>query len=292
MKKKFLIPIIQLLFANAILAVGTVFFLVPMRVVNGGLGGIALVINEAFGLPIDLTTAILAWFLFFLGFLTLGKSFALKTLLATMMYPLFVFLFLRFIGQDIIGFELDEPIHRLLAAIFGGAFVGLGVATAFLAGGSTGGVDVIILLTKKLFDIKTSITSFFVDVVVIVLGMVVFGLLIGLYGIISTVISSLVIELVFVGFSRSYQLDIISKEWQKINDHILYQVKRGSTLVPIRGGFTFEEKYQIQVIIPRAEYFALKQAIAAIDKEAFVVIHQVRTVFGEGFDQLTQTTNG
>jgi len=286
MKKKILLPIIQLLLANAILGVGTVFFLVPMQVVNGGLSGIALVVNEEFGFPIDLMTAILAWVLFIIGFLTLGKTFALKTLLATITYPLFVFIFLRLIGQDIIGFDLDEPIHRLLAAIFGGGFVGLGVALAFLAGGSTGGVDVIILLAKKLFDIKTSVTSFFVDVIVIMLGMLVFGLLIGLYGIISTIISSLVIELVFVGFSRSYQLDIISTQWEKINDYILHHMKRGSTIVPIRGGYTLKEKYQIQVIIPRTEYFALKQMIATIDADAFVVIHQVRTVFGEGFDQL------
>lgn len=273
-----------LLLANVLLAFGATFFLAPLNIVNGGLSGIAIILKALWNWDLDVTTALFAWLLFLLGWLTLGKSFTIKTLFATITYPLFVFLFIRLIGIDVLGFDANNDVHRLLASLFGGSLVGLGVALAFLAGGSTGGVDVIILLIKKWFDVKTSTTAFFIDVLIIGVGMFVFGLINGLYGILSTVMSSIVIELIFVGGSKMYWVSIISKESKRIQDFIHQELERGSTLIPAIGGYSNQPFNLLYVAIRRQDYFALKQKISILDPKAFVIFTQARAIHGEGFD--------
>lgn len=269
---------------NVMLAFASAFFLVPMEIVNGGMNGVSLILFATYQWPIDLTTLLMAWGFFIGGIILLGKEFSLKTISATVIYPLFLFIFLRFFPPNIFEFILANDTHRLLAAIFGGALVGLGVALSFLAGGSTGGFDVIILSLKKFLDVKVSISSLLIDTLIILLGMTTFSLLLGLYGIISIVVSALMIELVFVGFSKTYFVTIISKESKKINAFILETLERGSTLIPAKGGYSDMAFELIQVAINRSEYFTLKQFIATVDNKAFVVFSQVRSINGLGFE--------
>jgi uncharacterized membrane-anchored protein YitT (DUF2179 family) len=283
-KKMTIRSFIILFFSNILLAFGTTFFLAPLNIVNGGISGVAIIFKALWQWDLDITTAILAWVLFGLGWVTLGKSFSVKTFLATITYPLFVFIFLRFLGVDFLGFELDNDVHRLLASLFGGALVGLGVALAFLAGGSTGGVDVIILLLKKWFDVSTSQSAFVLDVIIIGFGMLVFGLINGLYGVLSTVMSSIVIELVFVGGSKMYWVTIISKQANAIQTFIHDSLERGSTIVHAVGGYSQKPFEMIQVAIHRQDYYALKEHISRVDPRAFVIFSQARAIHGEGFD--------
>lgn len=269
---------------NVMLAFASAFFLVPMEIVNGGMNGVALILFATYQWPIDLSTLLMAWSFFIGGVFLLGKEFSFKTISATVIYPLFLFIFLRFFPPNIFDFILENDTHRLLAALFGGALVGLGVALSFLAGGSTGGFDVVILSLKKFLEIKVSISSLIIDAVIILIGMSTFSLLLGLYGIISIVVSALMIELVFVGFSKTYFVTIISKESNKINAFILETLERGSTLIPAKGGYSEKAFELIQVAINRSEYFTLKQFIASIDPKAFVVFSQVRSINGLGFD--------
>jgi len=275
---------------NVMLAFSSAFFLVPMQIVNGGMNGVALILFTIYQWPIDLTTLIMAWSFFILGIFLLGKEFSLKTISATVIYPLFLFIFLRFFPTNIFEFILENDTHRLLAAIFGGALVGLGVALSFLAGGSTGGFDVIVLSLKKFLEVKVSISSLMIDTLIIMAGMTTFSLLLGLYGIISIVVSALMIELVFVGFSKTYFVTIISKESLKINAFILQTLERGSTLIPAKGGYSEAAFELIQVAINRSEYFTLKQFIATVDSKAFVVFSQVRSINGQGFEPFTLTS--
>jgi uncharacterized membrane-anchored protein YitT (DUF2179 family) len=275
---------------NVMLAFSSAFFLVPMQIVNGGMNGVALILFTIYQWPIDLATLIMAWGFFILGIFLLGKEFSLKTISATVIYPLFLFIFLRFFPANIFEFILENDTHRLLAAIFGGALVGLGVALSFLAGGSTGGFDVIVLSLKKFLEVKVSISSLMIDTLIIMAGMTTFSLLLGLYGIISIVVSALMIELVFVGFSKTYFVTIISKESLKINAFILQTLERGSTLIPAKGGYSETAFELIQVAINRSEYFTLKQFIATVDSKAFVVFSQVRSINGLGFEPFTLTS--
>jgi uncharacterized membrane-anchored protein YitT (DUF2179 family) len=258
-----------------------------MNIVNGGMTGLSLIFFSWFEIPVDLTTAILAWSFFLLGLMILGKKFSAQTLLATIFYPIFLFLLIRFIGTDWIGFSIEEETHRLLASVFGGSLVGLGIGMSFLVGGSTGGFDVVMLIGQRYFDWKASVSSFVIDVVIIAIGMFTFGIITGLYGVIATVLTSVMIELVFVGLSKVYLVTIISSQHALINQFIIDKLSRGSTIYQAKGGYLQQPQNVIQVAIQRQEYFLLKQMIAEKDPLAFVMITQARAILGLGFDPLS-----
>jgi uncharacterized membrane-anchored protein YitT (DUF2179 family) len=280
----------MMVIGNILFAFGTAFFLVPMKIVNGGMSGMSIIFQELFATPVVVTTTILAWGFFLLGLLLLGKKFTLSTLLATIVYPLALFIFIEFIGVELIGFTLDNDSHKLLASFFGGAFVGVGVALTFLAGGSTGGFDVMTISLHKFFEIKASVTSFIIDALIITVSIFVFNPINALYGIISIIASSLMIELVFVGLSQTYFVTIISEKYDQINQYIIRELERGSTLVAVKGGYSDKAYQMIQVAISRAEYFELKEVVANVDAQAFVVFSQVRSINGLGFNPFPIST--
>ena len=156
------------------LAVGTSAFLIPFNLVSGGISGIAIIIgevvkNELFGA--DFFIALLTWGAFLIGLLVLGKSFALKTLLSTALYPLFISL----VGEiDVAAFLLTlfpRGASIFFASLLGGALVGLGLGLSFIGGGSTGGVDILALaICKRLPRLKVPRVILAIDAAVILLG--------------------------------------------------------------------------------------------------------------------------
>jgi uncharacterized membrane-anchored protein YitT (DUF2179 family) len=287
LKNKQVMNVIVIATANFLLAFASAFFLIPMNIVNGGMNGLSLIFFSWFTIPVDLTTAILAWSFFFVGLIILGKKFSAQTFLATILYPIFLFLLIRFVGIDWIGFSIELDTHRLLASIFGGSLVGLGIGMSFLVGGSTGGFDVVMLIGQRYFDWKASVTSFVIDAIIIAIGMFTFGIISGLYGVISTLLTSVMIELVFAGLSKVYLVTIVSSQHQLINQFIMDKLSRGSTIYQAKGGYSKQSQEVIQVAIQRQEYFALKQMIAQTDASAFVMITQARAILGLGFDPLS-----
>lgn len=277
----------MIVIANALLAFASALFFVPMNIVNGGMNGLSLVFLSWFNMPVDVTTAILAWSLFLVGLVFLGKTFTAQTFLSTLLYPIFFFILVRYVDPNWIGFSPQEETHRLLASIFGGGLVGLGMGLSFLAGGSTGGFDIVIMLGQKFYEWKASVTSLVIDVIIIGLGMFTFGIVVGLYGVIATIVNSIMIEVVFVGLSRVYLVTIVSSKPKDINQFIIEKLERGSTIYMAKGGFKQQPLEVIQVAIQRREYFLLKQKIADVDPSAFVMINQARAVLGLGFNPLT-----
>ncbi len=287
LKNKRWMNVLVIMTANFLLAFASAFFLIPMNIVNGGMTGLSLIFFSWFAIPVDITTAILAWSFFFVGLMILGKKFSAQTFLATILYPIFLFLLIRFVGSDWIGFSIEEETHRLLASVFGGSLVGLGIGMSFLVGGSTGGFDVVMLIGQRYFDWKASVSSFVIDAVIIAIGMFTFGIITGLYGVIATVLTSVMIELVFVGLSKVYLVTIVSSQHALINQFIIDKLSRGSTIYQAKGGYLQQTQQVIQVAIQRQEYFLLKQMIAQTDPSAFVMITQARAILGLGFDPLS-----
>jgi uncharacterized membrane-anchored protein YitT (DUF2179 family) len=287
LKNKRWMNVLVIMAANFLLAFASAFFLIPMNIVNGGMTGLSLIFFSWFAIPVDITTAILAWYFFFVLLIILGKKFSAQTFLATILYPIFLFLLIRFVGQDWIGLSIEEETHRLLASVFGGSLVGLGIGMSFLVGGSTGGFDVVMLIGQRYFDWKASVSSFVIDAVIIAIGMFTFGIITGLYGVIATVLTSVMIELVFVGLSKVYLVTIVSSQHALINQFIIDKLSRGSTIYQAKGGYLQQPQNVIQVAIQRQEYFLLKQMIAEKDPSAFVMITQARAILGLGFDPLS-----
>jgi uncharacterized membrane-anchored protein YitT (DUF2179 family) len=197
-KKKYSAKEIKLMIRNAllvvfgtmILACGTGVFLVQFDLVTGGMPGMAIILNSILVdsngsplLPIDVYIFILSWGLFFIGLFVLGKDFAFKTLISTLVYSPMFSISIRLVDPNVLGgyFYLAgsyEQVGIILSALFGGTCVGAGCAITFLGGGSTGGTDIIAFIICKFFKrLRSSIVIFTIDVLIVIGGVFVINAL-------------------------------------------------------------------------------------------------------------------
>ena len=194
-------------FGTAMMAFGCAVFLVPFDIVAGGISGIAVIIEKMSlgNVNIDLLIALITWGFFALGVVFLGKSFALKTLLSTALYPSFFALFHMLAREEVLGGYFYLPgcdvyeAALLISALFGGVLVGLGCGLAFLGGGSTGGVDVIALVFKrKIPRLSIGKIMLIADASVIILGAVVIeNLVISALGLLSAYVSARTLNFIY-----------------------------------------------------------------------------------------------
>lgn len=279
---------------TVILAFGTAVFILPFDLVVGGVSGIALIIDRL--IPYELVTVeliitVLTWLLFFAGLIILGKNFALKTLISTVVYPPALSLFLNITSPSFMGgfFRLTaseySELSIMLAAIAGGVFVGAGCAVTFLGGGSTGGVDIIALSLCKIFKrLKSSYAIFAIDALTVILGMFVIGdLVLSLLGILSVLISAVMIDKVFLGMSRAFVAHIVTDKYEGINASIIEHLGRTTTIVDAVGGYSGNGKKLLMVSFTMAQYNELMDIIKRKDKNAFVTISAVHEINGEGW---------
>ena len=306
-KKEWKIAILKVLiviFGTFLVAFGNVAFLVPLDINTGGLNGIAIIarffVQENIKVLIyNLVVDIAAVVLWLVGLIFIGKEFALKTLVATIAFPLANWLFTACPGLSNGLIQFGEIIktagtgptagNYLMAGIFGGVFVGVGVAVTFVGGGSTGGVDVLTFLMEKYMHIRQSIASFLIDGTIITIGLCILlpkekdFLLPCLSGIISAFMSAIIIEVIFIGSQTSYQVDIISSKWEEISQYAQNELGHGTTIIHAQGGYHGDERIILRIVFKKREYSKIRSYIAKIDPTAFVTYTQTNAVFGEGF---------
>ena len=278
---------------TAVLAFGSAVFIIPFDLITGGMSGIAIILVELipFEVSVDVYITILTWILFLLGLFVLGRDFALKTLVSTIVYPLFFSLFLRLAAPDVLGGFLylksmtHGNVNLLIAAIFGGIFVGTGCAVTFLGGGSTGGTDIIAFSLCKIFKrLKSSVVIFIVDVAIVVLGMFITkDLVITLLAVSSAFTAALVIDYIFVGSSKAFIAQIISDKYEKINEQIIERLERTTTILDAMGGYSKTQKKVVTVSFSIRQYSELMNIIHKTDKNAFVTISRAHEINGEGW---------
>lgn len=279
---------------TVILAFGTAIFLLPFELVAGGVSGVALVLDHL--LPWDFITpdviiTILTWSLFLVGWLVLGKTFALKTLLSTLVYPFAISLFLRLADPSVLGgfFCLKASpygeISLILASVLGGAFVGTGCAVTFLGGGSTGGMDIISFTICRIWKrLKSPRVIFAVDSAVILAGVFVLqDLVLCLLGILSAFVASMMVDRVFLGGNRAFVAMIVSDRADEINAAVIESLERTTTLLDGKGGYTGAPKRVVMVTFTMTQYAELMRIVNRLDKRAFVTVYRAHEINGEGW---------
>ena len=294
MKKDFLNALINIGFVAAgtlILSFAVAVFILPYNLVVGGMSGLALILHRLVPseiLTLDVWIALLTWATFFLGLLVLGKAFAGKTLIATILYPIGISLFSKLTSPTLWGgFFLLRPAQSALipAALFGGLLIGAGCALTFRGGGSTGGSDIIAFSICKYFKrLRSSHVLFAVDAVTILLGMAVLqDFTLSLLGILSAFLSARVVDKLFLGASRAFIAQIVSQKQDAINQAVITRLHRTTTLLPAKGGYSGEEKTLLQISFPLREYAALLSILKETDPDAFVTILRAHEINGEGW---------
>ena len=276
-----------------ILAFGSVIFLSECELVAGGVSGIAIIFDHFFKGTYDYAIAVLIVVCWLLGLIFISKDFAMKTLLSSVLYIGFTFLFKRVpffgtIAQNFAGTAggaVPQVGNLILCGLFGGVFVGAGVAITFIGGGSTGGVDVFQMMMRKYFNIKESIGSFVIDGTVVAIGMIVMQMWIpALCGILSSFVAAVLIEMVYIHNQTSYQVDIISDHWKEISEYAQVTLDRGTTIIPAEGGYKGDKRVILRIVFDKSQYDKIRNYIASIDPHAFITFTQTNAVYGEGFN--------
>lgn len=280
--KKELFNLTSVILANAFLAFSFVMFILPLNIVSGGMGGIGVILNSVFGLDPTLIIFILAWGLFAIGWLMMGTKFALKTLLSTIIYPVFVYLFTLWDSLEAITATLDA----FIGVVYGGIIGGIGVGLSFRAGGSTGGVDNLGMAAQKLFGWKVEQVIFVIDATIIIAGGIFVSIEGALMGVLAAFISMVLIDKVVVGSSSSILVYIISNHHEQLNQMINQKLGRGTTLIPSQGGFTKEKKMTIQTVVSHLQYQRLRTLVNQLDPDAFMIVTNAQEVFGLGFKSM------
>lgn len=299
-KKEILLMIknvLLVIIGTIILAFGTGVFLFPYNIITGGIAGISITLNniipefEFLGLKsYDIYVFVVTWGLFIIGLFVLGKSFALKTLISTIVYSPIFSLSVRLVESNVFNGFFDiasnyGEMSILLGAVFGGAFVGVGCAIAFLGGGSTGGTDIIAFVICKWFKkFRSSVVIFIVDVAVVLAGVFVLkDLTLSLLGIASAFICAIVIDKLFLGESQAFIAQIVSDKYKDINDAIISKLDRTTTILEATGGYSGKNKKVVMVSFTMRQYATLINIVNIIDKTAFVSIHRAHEINGEGW---------
>ena len=286
--------LILVIVGTAILGFGVGVFILPFDLVTGGIPGIAVLLKEA--LPFEFLTkedysTIVSIVLFIMGYFILGKGFALKTLTSTLVYIPVIYLCRLFVTPDVLDgfFYLIDSNYKevaiVIAAVFGGVFVGAGVAITFMGGGSTGGVDILALSLCKFFPkIKSSKAIFVIDAALVVLGMFILeDFILTLLGVTSAFVCALVIDYIFVGQSKEFVAYVISDKAEEINLAIRERLDRSTTFFGVVGGYSKEDKTMLMVSFTLRQYNEFNAILSLIDKDAFVTIHRAHEVSGKGF---------
>lgn len=265
------------LVAGILYAVSICYFAKNADFAPGGLSGLALIGNYLWGLPIGTTTLVLNIPLILLSLKFLGKAFLAKTLV-TMLWCTF---FQDVVFTRIPGYTGDP----LLAAIFAGITLGGSLALMYMRGTSSGGTDFLTMSIKMLRPhLSVGALTGLIDLVIILLGWPVFGSVDAvLYGLITTVGTSLVIDKVMYGSSSSKMLTIITTKGQEIADCIAREADRGSTMLRALGTYTGTERQMLLCVCARPQVYTIRTAAYRIDPSCMVMISDTSEVYGEGF---------
>ncbi len=282
-----------------VLALAVELFIANFGLVSGGVTGISIVLERIFSgiapaLDAEFWITLLTWIFFFMGLIFVGKAFAAKTLLFTIVYPACLHLIEWFLGLKIFGDYFTKisdtsgetyQIGLILAAVVGGAMVGLAIAIAFMADSSTGGVDIISYAICKFFPkIKLSHVTLLIDAIIVVSGMfIIQNFVISLLGIISAAVTSFMIDKVFLGGSRAFIAQIVSEKHEDIRNAIRDEMDRTSTIFDCVGGYSGEDKKMLMVSFTMSQYAKLMSILDRIDPECFVTVHRAHEIGGLGF---------
>lgn len=274
--KRIIKDLIFVLAGNGLLALSVALFILPHDILSGGVAGIAVALHPLLHLDTTLIINAMVLGMFVLGCLFLGRSFALKTVISSVVYPMMLTVFTSLVPQ----LQLNE----LLAALYGGLLAGAGIGLVMRTGASTGGMDIPPLILHRYTGIKVSTLVMVTDALTVLLGLFVYGLEAVLIGFVSVWATSLGIDKILTfGLGSAKAVQIISDQALQINDRIHTELDRGTTLLQARGGYTQTERTVILVVLEKKEYPKLLELVHEIDSNAFMITSEAADVRGEGF---------
>lgn len=266
---------IQFVLGCFLIAVSYNLFLAPNNIVAGGVGGLAIIVNNLTGINNSIFIFIVDILLLILSYFLLGKQKTKATILGSILFPLFVSLTSN-IGT-IIDIDTDQ---LLLISVFGGVVYGFGSGMIYKAGFTTGGTDIINQIISKYAKTSMGKSMLYCDGTIVLLTAFVFGPTHFMYSIITLYVISFMSDRVILGVSDSKAFYIVTKEEQKIKAYILKYLNHGVTVFNAKGGYAQGNQTVLMCVLPTKDYYRLKEGIHEIDSNAFFVVTDAYEVFG------------
>ncbi|MBR3927476.1 MAG: YitT family protein [Clostridia bacterium] len=251
-------------------------FLVPAKIAPGGVSGAATIFHYLSGkvLPIGALSFAMNLPLFLLGWKQEGRAFIVKTLISTALLSLFL---------DTLKLPIPE-VEPLLAAIFGGAILGIGLGLVVLGDATTGGTDLAAkMIQRKVPHLTIAWVLFILDMIVVIAAAIAFSPAEGLYAMVTIFISTKLMDFILEGSKSSRAFNIITKKADVISERIMNELERGVTLFKGTGMFTGNEVSMLYCVVSSREIVKVKHIIQSEDPKAFIVVSEVHDVGGEGF---------
>ena len=274
--KEFLIDTLIFIIASSAFSVGINCFLANNNILNGGLTGIATILNYLFDFPIGMGIFLMNVPLLLIAFKKLGVMFVFRTF------------WVIAISSVIIDLGAFLPVYKndlLLSSIFGGVLSGISLGIIFLRNATTGGVDIIAKLIKLRHPHITLGKSIFIlDAVVIITGGIIYGNLESmLYAAITVFVSAQALDYIIYGISRGATIMIISEKSDEIRHLIINDLHRGVTVLKGQGGYSGAEKNILLCACFDNQTQKLIKKIKSADENAFFIVTQSKQILGEGF---------
>ena len=271
------VNILFVVLGNLIYALSVKLFLLPAGLITGGTNGIALVLQHYWDVPISLFVLIFNIVMLCIGWLVLGRAFAMTTVASSLLYPLFLEILDRVFGNVMLTDDL------LLCTIFFGLSVGMGLGLVIRAGASTGGMDIPPLILEKKFRVPVSVGMYCFDFLILVPQMFFRPVENVLYGIILVFIYTIVLDKMLILGKSKTELKIVSSKYEEICAAILRDVDRGVTLMSAQGGYTGCRTKLVFSVVSNRELIKVEKLVHEIDPECFMVVSRVSEVRGKGF---------
>lgn len=257
-----------------LVSIGLEIFLIPNKIIDGGIVGVSIIFSYLTGWNLGLFLFFLNLPFFFIGYKQIGKTFALSTLLGVTVMS--------------IGTTLLHPVDPftedpLLATVFGGIILGIGVGMVIRYGGSLDGTEIIAILVNKRTPFSVGEIVMFFNIFILSSAGFVFEWDRAMYSLIAYYIAFKMIDFTIEGFQESKSVWIISDQAKELGDIILARLGRGVTYLSGEGGYTGTDKKVIFCVITRLEEAKLKSIVEEVDPSAFMAVGNIHDVKGGRF---------
>ncbi|MBP3964497.1 YitT family protein [Paenibacillus lignilyticus] len=274
----------MVMLGTAIYAFGLHYFLIPNQLMEGGVTGIAILLNYSLDWPLSISTLVLNIPLYFIGWKVLGRSHTGYTIFGSVSLSFFLYLMEKMIEAGwIVPFQTSND--YILAALYAGVTLGAGLGIVFRFGGTTGGVDIIARIASKLRGWSMGQVILTLDIIIIGVSLLYISKEKVLYTLVAVFIASKMIDFIQEGAYAAKAFSIITESGDEIGLQITKEMERGVTIFPAKGAYSGKQKQVLYCVVARHEIRQLKSIVRSIDPLAFIVISEVHDVLGEGFKE-------
>ena len=252
-------------------------FLDPGKIAPGGLTGVAMIMKHLWGWDIGITSLILNIPLFVVGYKAMGRVFAFRSLVATILFSLMI---------DLLPLR-EIPVEPILGTLYGGILLGIGLGFILRGGATTGGTDMAARMVHKYLPfLSVGMFLFLIDCVVVIAAWSFIGSSEALYALICIFVSGKAVDMVMLGLSSNKACFVISDAWERVSQRLMNEMERGVTQLTAKGAYTGKDRPVVLCVLPPQEVSRLKEIVRQEDEKAFMFITEAHEALGEGFSSL------